>query len=753
MLVDELVLGSAPLDLGFQVTDIARGLLVKRHVLSHRSSCGDVDANDPQCWTSAHFNKTILLIIDALRFDFVFPAHNGIERMDSPSKYYIGQMPLVAELLKSSNAGLFALVTGAEVVEDNIVDQFISRSRNVTLLGDDTWLQLLPGRFNRHFEGPSFDIKDLDTVDNIVIAHIYDELNRTDWSLMIAHCLGVDHAGHRYGPMHPEMSRKLGQMDELVRNVTEEMPDDAVLFVLGDHGMTQTGDHGADSPAEVSSALFVYSNRLNVMANLSNILTVHQVDLVPTLALLLDVPIPFSSIGLMIDTISFTNRNCKNNFAKSFVNMKTLLTILIRISIFLFLLLDNAEEWITMRLWVFRSALLFLQLSLVFADDPTTDMVIFSLTSLGVSLFSQTMVISYKLFGFFADKNPPFSRSLCLTLFVSLVLSLLPMSNSYIIYESDVLRFFLQSVVCVLMLRKLNEKRPLRYQEIPEELKYAFGFLFITRFLKDFEGCREEQVGCFSDNFEKGTMFLLSVMFALGVIWILLEEHSGRVHILTRAFVWSMAVLLILHWAFELSVVGTVPGIVEYGLSAEVSNLHMNKRFVESVSRRLAQIVYIAFFAHLSIFRWLKDPVTSALAGYPYGLQMALTLILFSMSDPLTSMESVWTSVILLHFIGSIPWHAAFIGLPGNFPFKLLPALLVLCNMFSGKVLASLLVFKREKDNTVEGPFCMLLFVGLRVFGSSMAAFIHHQHLMFFKLQHFYFLVQLAKEEIVGGRE
>uniref|UniRef100_A0A183BXN6 RING-type domain-containing protein n=1 Tax=Globodera pallida TaxID=36090 RepID=A0A183BXN6_GLOPA len=523
--------------------------------------------------------------------------------------------------------------------------------------------------------------------------------------------------------------------------------------------MTQTGDHGADSPAEVSSALFVYSNRLNVKANLSNILTVHQVDLVPTLALLLDVPIPFSSIGLMIESLLPENslhelrlnafqmiryaqhyffhqpqlqeqlrkiirqhENSPDDFHSNVLTIKVLqklvrnsldqfhfsvcvvglISMLETIVFNSFLLLDNAEEWITMRFWVFRSALLFLQLSLVFADDPTTDMVIFSLTSLGVSLFSQTMVLSYKMFGFFADKNPPFSRSLCLTLFVSLVLSLLPMSNSYIIYESDVLRFFLQSVVCVLMLRKLDEKRPLRYQEIPEELKYAFGFLFITRFLKDFEGCREEQIGCFSDNFEKGTMFLLSVMFALGVIWILLEEHSNRVHILTRAFVWSMAVLLILHWAFELSVAGTVPRIVEYGLPAEVSNLHMNKRFVESVSRRLAQIIYIAFFAHLSIFRWLKDPVTSALgwvqphfhalgvplmmlAGYPHGLQMALTLILFSI-------ERV------------------------------------------DQLLASLLVFKREKENTVEGPFCMLLFIGFRVFGSSMAAFIHYQHLMFFKV-------------------
>lgn len=40
------------------------------------------------------------------------------------------------------------------------------------------------------------------------------------------------------------------------------MTDDTILFVLGDHGMTKTGDHGGDSKEEVDAALFVYSSQL-----------------------------------------------------------------------------------------------------------------------------------------------------------------------------------------------------------------------------------------------------------------------------------------------------------------------------------------------------------------------------------------------------------------------------------------------------------------------------------------------------------
>lgn len=49
------------------------------------------------------------------------------------------------------------------------------------------------------------------------------EMAKNEWSLLVAHFLGVDHAGHRYGPFHTEMSRKLLEMNEIIRNITEQM--------------------------------------------------------------------------------------------------------------------------------------------------------------------------------------------------------------------------------------------------------------------------------------------------------------------------------------------------------------------------------------------------------------------------------------------------------------------------------------------------------------------------------------------------
>lgn len=83
-------------------------------------------------------------------------------------------------------------------------------------MGDDTWTGLYPNRFVRTYDFPSFNVFDLDTVDNGVKSQLFAELATTDWDLLIGHFLGVDHCGHRYGPAHKEMERKLQEMNQVI---------------------------------------------------------------------------------------------------------------------------------------------------------------------------------------------------------------------------------------------------------------------------------------------------------------------------------------------------------------------------------------------------------------------------------------------------------------------------------------------------------------------------------------------------------
>ncbi|XP_074042509.1 phosphatidylinositol glycan anchor biosynthesis class O isoform X2 [Leptinotarsa decemlineata] len=188
----------------------------------------------------------------------------------------------------------------SEISEDNIIDQLIRQNHQIVFMGDDTWNGLYPNRFTRSFSYPSFNVWDLDTVDNGVREHLYPEMNNSDWSLLIGHFLGVDHCGHCYGPNHPEMQRKLSEINTVIENIVQQMSEieNTILFVIGDHGMTATGEHGGEGTDEVTSAMFVYSKE--PLSNFEYTNSVKQVDLVPTLSTLLGVPIPFQNLGILV---------------------------------------------------------------------------------------------------------------------------------------------------------------------------------------------------------------------------------------------------------------------------------------------------------------------------------------------------------------------------------------------------------------------------------------------------------------------
>ena len=70
------------------------------------------------------------------------------------------------------------------------------------------------------------------------------QLMDDQWDVFIAHFLGVDHVGHTYSAFHPLMTERLNRMDVLVEKVIEKLPIGSLLLVMGDHGMTDDGEHG-----------------------------------------------------------------------------------------------------------------------------------------------------------------------------------------------------------------------------------------------------------------------------------------------------------------------------------------------------------------------------------------------------------------------------------------------------------------------------------------------------------------------------
>lgn len=280
----------------------------------------DVNSSSEYCLPQK--TRVILLVIDALKYEFGVYNNETTQPLPFENKLpvfhrLLSEHPTQSRLLKfvadaptTTLQRLKGITTGtlptfidiganfatSEINEDNIIDQVIQSNLSVVMLGDSTWTELFSKRFLREYSFPSFDIFDLDTVDRGINENLPNELAKNDWSLLVAHYLGVDHCGHKHGPMHPEMARKLTEMNAVIEQIVANMANDTTLFVIGDHGMTTTGDHGGDSEDEVNAMLFAYSKSYGFLDDSQNS-TMDQIDLVPSLAAILGIPIPFSNLG------------------------------------------------------------------------------------------------------------------------------------------------------------------------------------------------------------------------------------------------------------------------------------------------------------------------------------------------------------------------------------------------------------------------------------------------------------------------
>ncbi|KAK3333890.1 alkaline-phosphatase-like protein [Cercophora scortea] len=284
------------------------------------------------------FDRLVFMVIDALRSDFVYTANSGFQYTQSLIRNGTA-LPFTAHATSPTVTmpRLKAITTGSipsfldVVLNLNEADESSSLASQDTWLaqmkvkgaggkllmyGDDTWLKLFPGTFDRAEGTTSFFVSDFTEVDYNVTRHIAGELKNDDWNTMVLHYLGLDHIGHKGGPRSPHMIPKQVEMDGIVKRIFTAIESEShlasTLFVIcGDHGMNDAGNHGASSPGETSPALVFLSPKLKALHNAPQapLLAdesfqfysgVEQSDIAPTLAALLGFPVPKNNLGALI---------------------------------------------------------------------------------------------------------------------------------------------------------------------------------------------------------------------------------------------------------------------------------------------------------------------------------------------------------------------------------------------------------------------------------------------------------------------
>lgn len=156
----------------------------------------------PQVYTS-DIEKTVLIIIDALRLDFVninyMPLTSRITNESGCFNKITVETPTVTlPRVKALTAGnvpqfidLVLNLASTKVLQDSLIHSLIKKEKRVVFYGDDTWLKLFPNYFMRHEGTTSFFVRDFKEVDDNVTRNVNIELQNHDWDLMILHYLGI----------------------------------------------------------------------------------------------------------------------------------------------------------------------------------------------------------------------------------------------------------------------------------------------------------------------------------------------------------------------------------------------------------------------------------------------------------------------------------------------------------------------------------------------------------------------------------
>nr|XP_018896552.1 PREDICTED: GPI ethanolamine phosphate transferase 2 [Bemisia tabaci] len=265
-------------------------------------------------------DKVVLMVVDSLRYDFLgdkllldrtyMPYVSSLLRNDetscitkataSPPTVTMPRIKAITTGMAPTYIDIIRNLNATHVNDDNILLRARNHGLKLAFYGDDTWLKMFPGYFQRSEGVTSFYVSDYTEVDVNVTRNVVEELKNDDWNILILHYLGLDHIGHVHGAFSDLIPEKLKEMDYVFQLIHDHLTEKRrktkksfLMILCGDHGMKDQGGHGGAS-ADETTVPFVTVG-LPCSSEEKNAIT--QLDIVPTLSVLMGLPIPLKSSG------------------------------------------------------------------------------------------------------------------------------------------------------------------------------------------------------------------------------------------------------------------------------------------------------------------------------------------------------------------------------------------------------------------------------------------------------------------------
>ena len=528
------------------------------------------------------------------------------------------------------------------------------------------------------------------------------------------------------------MKRKLNQMDDVIRNISRSFDNantSSLLVVIGDHGMTQQGDHGGDEVNELETAMFVHTNKIDYFSVAQDkLLTVSQIDLVPTLSWFLHTMIPFSSLGMMmIDLIPVEQRylSMKLNFEQMEAYLQEIAFTLplsdrlqeLRAHLRTVLISFDRQSHLPAIEQAFKQFQVELQAhfrrqwSTFNVSRILLGLLIMSIacTILFVTVFNVSSALRHR-------RRTMFNATL---IFLYVAISF---SNSFIINEGLCLHFLIQTLI---LLHRMDLSR-----------KCLLSFLVLTT--RAFLICREEQqpycidpAWLLSKSSEESSYFLLSIA---ALSWTAILLSTGHPTLLLSGLSLISVVAYWLHLSHALSIFYLtiiVQSCMVVFNRARFDTL-IYSIFIFVIGYRFASIMFLQYFIYHIL---LKDSngsdvlLLTLLADYFFyatGHQPVLSLIRWTAAFPtMTSSIHPYLSLVINSLV-----------VRGGF---------VLLETFSGQIFNVICIRQMLKTNLQQDLFKHVLVIdAFKLSVNSFSVFLLRRHLMLWKIFCPRFLFQIV---------
>ncbi len=253
-------------------------------------------------------NHLLFVIVDGLRYDVAtdparMPRFSEAMRRHSSGEIWAGRVSMTTSAVLSYGTGqrgqLEQAVRNLNPAAPR-VNSWLANARDagrtVMAVGDPAWGQMFGASFHELRPDPAGVAIDIDF--NPQTFRDTRELLKRQPNVLISHFVTPDHQGHAFG-IHTERYRAhILDYDRQLSELLGELGPEWTVIVTSDHGATDTGTHGADTPLQRRSPIYAYGPGILPGVKLEEQLD--QIDLPGTFAALLGVAAPRESRGHLI---------------------------------------------------------------------------------------------------------------------------------------------------------------------------------------------------------------------------------------------------------------------------------------------------------------------------------------------------------------------------------------------------------------------------------------------------------------------